>query len=92
MRQTPGKENQAHFVTTGPDSLGFGHGQHACPGRFFAANEVKILMCHLLLKYDLELTPGTDTSVQVYGFSLNSKRGVKVKVRRRKEEVDLDGL
>ncbi|KAI3397101.1 hypothetical protein diail_11244 [Diaporthe ilicicola] len=32
MRQTPGKENQAHFVTTGPDSLGFGHGQHACPG------------------------------------------------------------
>ncbi|KXH64811.1 cytochrome P450 [Colletotrichum salicis] len=63
MRTTPGKENQAHFVTTGPDSLGFGHGQHACPGRFFAANEVKIAMCHLLLKYDLELVLGSDYSV-----------------------------
>ncbi|KAH8757296.1 cytochrome P450 [Diaporthe sp. PMI_573] len=92
MRQTHGKENQAHFVTTSPESLGFGHGQHACPGRFFAANEVKILMCHLLLKYDLELIPGSDSSVQVHGFSLNSNRGVKVKMRRRKEEVDLGSL
>ncbi|KAJ4998527.1 Cytochrome P450 monooygenase 1 [Colletotrichum sp. SAR 10_66] len=79
MRQTPGKENQAHFVTTSPDSLGFGHGQHACPGRFFAANEVKIAMCHLLLKYDLELVPGSDSSVQVHGFSLNSNRGAKIR-------------
>ncbi|KAJ0283597.1 hypothetical protein COL940_004579 [Colletotrichum noveboracense] len=92
MRQTPGKENQAHFVTTSPDSLGFGHGQHACPGRFFAANEVKIAMCHLLLKYDLELVPGSDFSVQVHGFSLNSNRGAKIRVRRRKEEINLESL
>ncbi|KAI8302054.1 Cytochrome P450 monooygenase 1 [Colletotrichum sp. SAR11_59] len=92
MRQTPGKENQAHFVTTSPDSLGFGHGQHACPGRFFAANEVKIAMCHLLLKYDLELVPGSDSSVQVHGFSLNSNRGAKIRVRRRKEEINLESL
>ncbi|KAF4893027.1 Cytochrome P450 monooygenase 1 [Colletotrichum viniferum] len=88
MRQTPGKENQAHFVTTSPDSLGFGHGQH----RFFAANEVKIAMCHLLLKYDLELVPGSDSSVQVHGFSLNSNRGAKIRVRRRKEEINLESL
>ncbi|KAF4880297.1 Cytochrome P450 monooygenase 1 [Colletotrichum siamense] len=92
MRQTPGKENQAHFVTTSPDSLGFGHGQHACPGRFFAANEVKIAMCHLLLKYDLELVPGSDSSVQVHGFNLNSNRGAKIRVRRRKEEINLESL
>lgn len=92
MRQTPGKENQAHFVTTSPDSLGFGHGQHACPGRFFAANEVKIAMCHLLLKYDLALVPGCDSSIQVHGFSLNSNRGAKIRVRRRKEEINLESL
>ncbi|KAH0426574.1 cytochrome P450 [Colletotrichum camelliae] len=92
MRQTPGKENQAHFVTTSPDSLGFGHGQHACPGRFFAANEVKIAMCHLLLKYDVELVPGSDSSVQVHGFSLNSNRGARIRVRRRKEEINLASL
>ncbi|KAK1566048.1 cytochrome P450 [Colletotrichum navitas] len=92
MRKTPGKEHLAHFVTTGPDSLGFGHGQHACPGRFFAANEVKIALCHFLLKYDVELASGSDTSVQVYGFNLSPNRQAQIRVRRRKEEVDLDGL
>jgi ent-kaurene oxidase len=31
------------FVTTDPyDNVNFGHGKHACPGRFFASNEVRI--------------------------------------------------
>ncbi|KAI1120267.1 ent-kaurene oxidase [Nemania abortiva] len=34
--------------------LGFGFGKHACPGRFFALNELKIFMAHLLLNYDVE--------------------------------------
>ncbi|KAK1979832.1 cytochrome P450 [Colletotrichum cereale] len=92
MRQTPGKENLAHFVTTGTQSLGFGHGNHACPGRFFAANEVKIVLCYMLLKYDVELVPGSDSSVQVHGFSLNSNRGARIRVRRRKEELQLESL
>jgi cytochrome P450 len=52
MRQRPGEENQHQFATTSPENMGFGHGMHACPGRFFASNEIKILMCLLLLKYD----------------------------------------
>lgn len=35
--------------------MGFGFGRHSCPGRFFAANEVKIALCHILLKYDFKL-------------------------------------
>lgn len=50
LRAQPGKENSSQFVSTSPDHLGFGHGQHACPGRFFASNEIKIMMCHILLK------------------------------------------
>jgi ent-kaurene oxidase len=38
LRQEPGSENKHQFVTTGLDSMHFGHGKHACPGRFFAAN------------------------------------------------------
>lgn len=26
------------------------HGQRSCPGRFFATNEIKYALCHLLLK------------------------------------------
>ncbi|KAK0665002.1 Cytochrome P450 monooxygenase pyr3 [Lasiodiplodia hormozganensis] len=51
-REQPGNEHRWQFVTTSPEHLGFGHGQHACPGRFFASNEIKIAMAHLLLKYD----------------------------------------
>ncbi|PGG99976.1 hypothetical protein AJ79_08338 [Helicocarpus griseus UAMH5409] len=43
------------FVTTGPNAMHFGHGRHACPGRFFAANEIKIIMALMLLKYDIKL-------------------------------------
>lgn len=51
-RQEPGNEHRFQLVTTTRESFGFGHGVHACPGRFFAANESKILLVHLLLKYD----------------------------------------
>lgn len=53
-----GKDNtEGLLVTTSPDHLALGHGEHACPGRFFAAIEIKILLCHLLLKYEWELSP-----------------------------------
>ncbi|OHX00762.1 cytochrome p450 [Colletotrichum incanum] len=49
-RERPGEENAWHMVTVAPEQMTFGIGQHACPGRFFAANEVKIALCHMLLK------------------------------------------
>ncbi|OKP11796.1 Fumitremorgin C monooxygenase [Penicillium subrubescens] len=48
-RQEPGHEHRHQLVTTTSDNFSFGHGRHACPGRFFAANETKILLVHLLL-------------------------------------------
>ncbi|KHJ34786.1 putative cytochrome p450 monooxygenase [Erysiphe necator] len=52
LRQLPGNENRHLLVSTSPDSLIFGHGNHACPGRFFASNEIKIILIELLLKWD----------------------------------------
>lgn len=42
------------MVTTSPENFGFGHGRHACPGRFFVAHELKMLVAYLLLNYDLK--------------------------------------
>ena len=42
------------FVTVSPDHLPFGHGKHACPGRFILEFEMKMLMCYLLSHYDIE--------------------------------------
>jgi cytochrome P450 len=29
-------------------------GRHACPGRFFAGNELKMMLVHVLLTYDIK--------------------------------------
>ncbi|KAJ2985895.1 hypothetical protein NUW58_g5290 [Xylaria curta] len=91
LREIPGKSNQAHLVSTSTDALGFGHGLHACPGRFFAANELKIALIHLLLKYDLKPTE-TFTKVVEVGFDLHVDPKAKVLIRRREAEIDLDSL
>ncbi|KAI3317210.1 putative cytochrome P450 [Xylariaceae sp. AK1471] len=45
------------FPTTNPDFLVFGYGRHSCPGRFFAAAELKLILAHMLLMYDFEMLP-----------------------------------
>lgn len=59
MREEPSspglaKGNAAQFVTTSPEHLGFGYGSHACPGRFFAANELKLVLAEMISSYDFE--------------------------------------
>ncbi|KAK3344910.1 putative cytochrome P450 monooxygenase [Neurospora tetraspora] len=89
MRETPGKENMAQLVSTGPDHLGFGHGQHACPGRFFAANEVKIAVIYLLLNYEWRLPEGSDPKVRTFGFSMGVDPSLKVEYKGRQAEIEL---
>jgi cytochrome P450 len=38
--------------------MGFGYGRHACPGRFFAANEIKLILARIVLQYDLRMPGG----------------------------------
>ncbi|KAI1656624.1 cytochrome P450 [Daldinia decipiens] len=91
MRQQPGQENSWQFVTTSPAHTLFGHGQHACPGRFFASNEVKIALCHLLLKYDWRFIPeeGRPAPRVLEGINAVDQKS-RIQVRRRKAEIDLD--
>ncbi|KAK5020761.1 hypothetical protein LTS07_011447 [Exophiala sideris] len=51
-------EGKWQFVATGPNSLGFGHGTHACPGRFFASNGMHLILGRLLLRYDFKFVDG----------------------------------
>lgn len=87
-----GNENIAHLVSTSEKHLGFGHGEHACPGRFFAANELKIALCHIVLKYEWKLPEGHDPKEIVFGSALASNPGMKFLIRRREPELDLSTL
>lgn len=92
-RLEPGQENSWQFVTTSASHLNFGHGEHACPGRFFASNEIKIILCHLLMKYDWRFVPGApEPEPRIFESSRSTKADTQIQGRRRKAEIDIDAL
>jgi cytochrome P450 len=58
LRSVEGQESHHQAATTGPDYLIFNHGKHACPGRFFAICEIKMILIELLTKCDFRLGMG----------------------------------
>ncbi|KAK2768531.1 hypothetical protein FQN54_000387 [Arachnomyces sp. PD_36] len=89
-RQEPGNAHRFQLVTTSPEHTGFGHGLHACPGRFFAANEVKILLIHLLMKYEWKFADREGRPKNFdHGTEIICDPTVKFLFRRREPEIDL---
>ncbi|KAJ0354917.1 hypothetical protein KNSL1_001203 [Colletotrichum chrysophilum] len=61
MRSDPlqyANKEQYQFVSSTKENMAFGFGRHACPGRFFAATEIKMLLARLLLEYDIRMPDG----------------------------------
>ncbi|KAH7389951.1 cytochrome P450 [Pyrenochaeta sp. MPI-SDFR-AT-0127] len=93
IRMQLGKENTAQLVSTSVEHMGFGHGEHSCPGRFFAANEIKVALAHILIKYDWKLVEDGGERTELKGMVEKAGSKVKVLVRRRANvEVDIDDL
>ncbi|KAG2417906.1 hypothetical protein HFD88_001005 [Aspergillus terreus] len=55
LREIPGNTFKYQHATTGTDNINFGHGLWACPGRHFASSQMKVVLAHLLLNYDIKL-------------------------------------
>lgn len=77
------KKANLSFVSTSPTYHPFGHGRHACPGRFFAANELKLLLAYMVMNYEFEYLKERPPSKWI-GTSLVPPLTETVKVRRRK--------
>ncbi|PTD02359.1 Cytochrome P450 monooxygenase trt6 [Fusarium culmorum] len=92
MREASEQDKNAHphLVSPSVDHLGFGYGNHACPGRFFAANELKIALCHMLLKYDWKLADGVVPKASTFGMMQTADSQAKLLIRRRTEELYID--
>ncbi|KAL5940650.1 hypothetical protein ACKVV1_008320 [Pyricularia oryzae] len=92
MRKLPSGASKAPMVTVTPEHHAFGHGIHSCPGRFFVTTALKIALAHMVLKYDWKVAEGyEDAKPRVMGIRYLASN-VKLQVRRRKEELDLDSL
>lgn len=90
-----GDRNHWLFVTTSPDQIGFGHGVHACPGRFFAANEIKITSTFMLLRYDWKIEgieqrrKERKLSIVYIGDNCFLDPKIKVEFKRRESDIDI---
>ncbi|KAL4792202.1 cytochrome P450 [Aspergillus venezuelensis] len=83
MRRQSQSPKSAELVSPSPEHMGFGFGNHACPGRFFAAAALKIALCHILLKYDVALVTPAKPRVWEVGVSLIVSPRACIAVRRR---------
>ena len=80
-------ERKAKSTATLDDAfLGFGFGRHACPGRFFALNEMKVFFAHMLLNYDVEYMKVRPKPLDTVWLKL-PLHGGKIRVRRRMAKV-----
>ncbi len=68
LRQRSAEDANRHQLTsTGPTNLAFGYGHAACPGRAFAAMEMKMILGHIVHEYDFKFPDGqTDRPENVY--------------------------
>ncbi|EAA63242.1 hypothetical protein AN3274.2 [Aspergillus nidulans FGSC A4] len=83
----PGEKTAGFVTTNASSSLSWGYGKHACSGRFFAANEIKLIMAYFLLNYDFQFAGGRTERPANYTFELQNMpdETVEVLVRRRKD-------
>lgn len=74
----------AAYVVSCADADKDEKGEHACPGRFFASNEIKIALCILLLEYDFEYVPGDDPPQDIkHEIVRLSDPSSRMRIRRR---------
>ncbi|KAL1839097.1 hypothetical protein VTJ49DRAFT_1865 [Mycothermus thermophilus] len=70
------------FATTSPDYLAFGHGREACPGRFFASNELKLILAHLVVNYDIEIMKSRPRNMWI-GLNRVPPLKATIRIKRR---------
>ena len=56
---------EANWTTTSSWDLAFGHGKHACPGRFFVSEEMKIILTFIILQYDIKCPEGESPPARI---------------------------
>jgi len=86
MRAAAGEQVKHQFVTTSPEYIPFGHGKHACPGRFFATNVLKVALACILVNYDVKFEDeGNRPENMWYGTAILPSRTAQVLFRKRQD-------
>jgi cytochrome P450 len=87
----PFRKGNVFVPATTPDKKkpAFGWGLQACPGRFFATKEIKVVAARLLMGYDIEIAPQSANIRRFYDIEdfrvLNPS--MRLHMRRRATQV-----
>ncbi|KAF9236826.1 cytochrome P450 [Melanogaster broomeanus] len=84
IREEDAEALKHQLVWTKPDYLTFGHGRHACPGRFFAVAELKTMLAHIVVSYDIKLEENAIRPQNLRtGVTMRANPNGKIMFRRR---------
>ncbi|RMY22327.1 hypothetical protein D0867_02790 [Hortaea werneckii] len=79
------QHGHVELINSSETFLAFGHGKHACPGRFMAAYELKLIIAYISMHYDIQPFEERPPNAVFSDFNVGTMHSVKV--RRRKPEV-----
>ncbi|KAI9464594.1 cytochrome P450 [Lactarius psammicola] len=86
LRERDGVAVPGHQATSvSAEYLTFGYGRHVCPGRFFAANEVKALLAYIVVTYDIKFEEGKQAPPSVIINSVRIPGKANVMFRKRQK-------
>lgn len=74
------------LVTTTSDYLVWGYGRRACPGRFFAALELKLFLAHLVMNYDIKFSGVLEGRPSDFWVEANCLPNLNAKVMFKKRD------
>ena len=57
-QDNPANAQKYLMAKTDIDNLAFGHGKFACPGRFYAVNEMKMILTRMLICFEIIFPEG----------------------------------
>ncbi|KAJ3514884.1 hypothetical protein NLJ89_g2107 [Agrocybe chaxingu] len=84
MGREDGDSSKHSIAALGLDYMVFGNGRHACPGRFFAVSEIKVMLAYVLLLYDVKFPDHSPRPENVWFHGICSPdRTAKVMFRKR---------
>lgn len=84
-----GNKEQYTFSHATKENLAWGYGAHVCPGRYFANNEIKLILARMILQYDIRM-PGGSLEISKpqrhgMGFAPDLRKPIEFKSIVRKE-------
>ncbi|KAI5987613.1 cytochrome P450 [Pisolithus albus] len=83
LQEKHGDSSRYQLATVSSEWLMFGVGKTACPGRFFAAMMLKLVLAHIVLAYDLKLPDISYPTSVCMGPAIAANPAAKIMLRRR---------